>query len=58
MVEKRETTDGRFVEVAPREWWDTQGIDIVPERVVDAYLETKSDVGIVVFRMEDLDATV
>jgi hypothetical protein len=48
MMQKRETTDGRFVEVAPSQWWDTQGINIVPEWVVDAYLNSKGNVGIVV----------
>jgi hypothetical protein len=45
---KRETTDGRFVEVAPGEWWDTQGMNLVPEWVVDAYLRSTGNVGIVV----------
>jgi hypothetical protein len=52
MPEKRETTDGRFVEVAPLEWWDTHGINIVPEWVVDAYLGTKGGVGIVVLKRD------
>jgi hypothetical protein len=48
MMQKRETTDGRFVEVDPGQWWDTQGINIVPEWVVDAYLNSKGNVGVVV----------
>jgi hypothetical protein len=48
MTQKRETTDGRFVEVTPGQWWDTQGINIVPEWVVDAYLNSKGNVGVVV----------
>lgn len=49
---KRETTDGRWVEVARGEFWDTQGIEIHPESVVDEYLEANPDVGIV---MLDVD---
>ena len=37
MAERRETTDGRYVEVAKGEWWDTTGIDIVPKEMVDRY---------------------
>lgn len=41
------TTDDRYVKVAHDEWWDTTGIDIVPESVVDAYM-LENGVGIVV----------
>jgi hypothetical protein len=51
-MSKRETTDGRYVEVAKGEWWDTTGIDILPESVVEAYLEQNPDVGIVVLEGE------
>ena len=48
LMTKRETTDGRYVEVARGEFWDTTGIDILPESVVDRYLDQNPDVGIVV----------
>jgi len=38
MPDRYRTTDDRFVKVAENEWWDTTGIDIVPESVVDAYM--------------------
>ncbi len=43
-----ETTDGRFVRVREGEWWDTTGIDIVPESVVDDHIRLNERVGIVV----------
>lgn len=52
MTDRRETTDGRYVEVAKNEWWDTTGIDIVPKEVVDRYCLTNS-VGIVVLEVDD-----
>jgi len=52
MAERRETTDGRYVEVAKGEWWDTTGIDIVPEEIVDRYLEVEG-AGIVVLEVDD-----
>ncbi len=39
MPKRVQTTDGRYVRVAEGEWWDTTGIDIVPEAIVDAYME-------------------
>lgn len=44
----RETTDGRYVKIADDQWWDTAGIDIVPESVVDAHIDANPGVGIVV----------
>jgi hypothetical protein len=50
LVGERATTDGRYVEVAPEEWWDTTGVEIVPETVVEAHLDRNPRVGVVVFR--------
>jgi hypothetical protein len=47
MAQRQETTDGRFVRIAEGEWWDTTGIDIVPETVVVEYMRLNR-VGIVV----------
>ena len=52
MPKRFETTDGRYVAVAVGEWWDTTGIDIVPEEVVDRYCEA-NDVGIVVVEVDE-----
>jgi len=42
-----ETTDGRFVRIDHDEWWDTTGIDIVPQWKVDLYLEQNPGVGLI-----------
>ena len=47
-----ETTDRRYVKVGEDEWWDTTGIEIVPERMVDAYMEANR-VGIAVIDVPD-----
>lgn len=53
MVRQRtETTDRRYVKVGEDEWWDTTGVEIVPERVVDAYM-TANRVGWVVIELPD-----
>jgi hypothetical protein len=52
MAERRETSDGRYVQVAVGEWWDTEGIDIYPEEIVDRYCEAEG-VGIVVLEVDD-----
>jgi hypothetical protein len=43
----RETTDGRFIQVDSATWWDTTGVDLVDESVVDEYLDEHPHVGIV-----------
>jgi hypothetical protein len=50
--QRLETTDRRYVKVGEDEWWDTTGIDIVPEHVVDAYMAANR-VGIVVIEVPD-----
>ena len=35
---RSETTDRRYIEVGEDAWWDTTGVEIVPESVVDAYM--------------------
>lgn len=52
MAKRFETTDGRYVAVAVGEWWDTTGIDIVPEEIVDRYC-AEHGVGIVVLDVDD-----
>ena len=52
MATRFETTDGRYVEVAVNEWWDTTGIDIVPKEVVDRYC-LANGVGIVELEVDD-----
>lgn len=52
MAERRETTDGRYVEVAINEWWDTENTDILPKEVVDRYC-LANGVGIVVLEVDD-----
>lgn len=57
MPERRETTDGRYVQVDDSEWWDTTGIDIVSEAVVDEYLR-RNNVGIVTIETVEEETTV
>lgn len=52
MATRFETSDGRYVQVAIGEWWDTTGVDIVPEEIVDRYCE-EHGVGIVVPEVDD-----
>lgn len=40
------------MQVAVGEWWDTTGIDIVPEEVVDRYC-VEHGVGIVVIEVDE-----
>ena len=53
MPKRYQTSDGRYYSVAVNEWWDTTGTDIVPQGVVDKYMEANPDVGIVVEEVED-----
>ncbi len=50
------TTDERFQKVADEEWWDTTGIDLVPEAEVDRHLAENPGVGIMAMRHEDENA--
>jgi hypothetical protein len=52
MAQRLETTDSRYVKVGEDEWWDTTGVDIVPEHVVDAYM-AENRVGWVVIELPD-----
>lgn len=52
MAQRFETWDGWYVCVAVGEWWDPDGIDIVPEEVVDRYC-ADNGVGIVVLEVDD-----
>lgn len=45
---KRQTTDGRYIELAADEWLDATGINTVSEAAVDAYLVANPLIGIVV----------
>jgi hypothetical protein len=47
MLRRYQTTDARYVKGAEDEWWDTNGIGIVPEAVVDEYMR-RNRVGVVV----------
>jgi len=47
MLRKYQTTDGRYFKVGEDEWWDTTGVEIVPESVIDEYMALKQ-VGIAV----------
>ena len=47
------TTDERFQKVADGEWWDTTGIDLVPEAEVDRYLAENPGVGVMVMQHKD-----
>jgi hypothetical protein len=49
-----ETTDGRYSSIGESgEWWDTTGIEIVPQAIVDEYIEKNQAVGIVVLEVAD-----
>jgi phage FluMu protein gp41 len=50
--QRLETTDRRYVKVGEDEWWDTTGIELVPEHVVDAYMAANR-VGIAVIEVPD-----
>ncbi len=50
------TTDERFQKVADGEWWDTAGIDLVPEAEVDRQLAENPGVGVMATRHKDEDA--
>jgi hypothetical protein len=54
-----ETTDGRYVRLADDsgDWWDTTGIDIVLEGVVNKYIDANPAVGIVVLERADETTT-
>ena len=52
MAQRFETTDRRYVKVGEDEWWDTTGIEIVPEGVVEAYMKANR-VGIVVLESDE-----
>lgn len=45
---KRETTDGRYIEVDNDAWWDTDGIEIVPESTVILHMIANPRVGLVI----------
>ena len=53
MKERYETTDGRYQKIGDDEWWDTTGINIVPDAVVDEYMK-KNRVGIAVIKTEKI----
>ena len=53
MAKRFETSDGRYVQIAVGEWWDTTGTDLVPEGLVNKYLADHPDVGIVVLEVDD-----
>lgn len=48
MFQTIQTTDGRYNWVGENEWWDTTGVDTVPQEVVDRHLTENPRVGIVV----------
>ena len=50
------TTDERFQQVTAAEWWDTTGIDLVPQVEVDRYLDCNPGVGLMVVEAADEDA--
>lgn len=50
------TTDERFQKVADGEWWDTAGVDLVPEEEVDRHLAENLGVGVMAMQHEDEDA--
>ena len=43
-----QTTDGIYVRVDTGIWWDTRGIELVPESQVDLHIERNPNVGIVI----------
>ena len=45
--EEIQTTDERYLKVGDDAWWDTTGIEIVPEKVVDRCME-ENRVGVMV----------
>jgi len=47
---KEATTDNRFVRIGRALWWDTAGVELVGQDVIDAYLATHPQVGIVIYR--------
>ena len=49
-------TDERFQKVADGEWWDTAGIDLVPEAEVNRHLAENPGVGVMAMRHEGEDA--
>jgi hypothetical protein len=50
--QRLETTDGRYVKISEDEWWDTTGVEIVLEHVVDAYVMA-NPLGIVIIEKPD-----
>lgn len=52
MIERisTETTDGRYVRLADGSWWEINGISLVDQHVVDAYLAANPAVGVYVQR--------
>lgn len=44
------TTDERFVKIDGATWWDTAGVMLVRDRIVEAYLDANPNVGIMVGR--------
>lgn len=55
MRKKIQTTDKRYLKVRDDEWWDTTGIEIDPEKVVDRYME-KNRVGVMVSEITEEEA--
>jgi hypothetical protein len=49
------TTDERFQNFGNEEWWDTTGIDIVSEAVVDYSMASNPGVGVMVVECGDKD---
>lgn len=47
------TSDGRYYTVAINEWWDTTSTEILPQEVVDRYLEANPDVGIAIEEVDE-----
>lgn len=47
------TTDERYSANGDGTWWDTTGIDIVPQEVVDQHLESNPRVGLMVVETEE-----
>jgi hypothetical protein len=55
MPQRVATTDGRYVKVDEDKWWDTTGIDTVPEQVVNEYMKANPRVGVIVRELAEED---
>lgn len=54
MRKRIQTTDERYLKVGDDAWWDTTGVEIVREEVIDRYME-ENRVGVMVSEINEED---